>query len=279
MTSPTQTNKQGFTLIELSIVLVIIGLIVGGVLVGQDLIKAAQIRATIAQIEKFDAAVNTFHGKYNGLPGDVANCSTFFAAASCPATGGSPPAAMVAGDGVLTDFSGTRVKLTGEVAAFFNHLYVANLIAEPMSNTTGITTAGQPTINTAFPAAKLGAGNFIVAYTGSATLAYPGMAGSSVYRLTGMTAIDADGDPTLTSALTSLEAFAIDAKKDDGTANSGIVQGTDNTANFNSAATPSTDAASTSYAGASSCLASATAYNTVTAANVRVCQLLMRTSF
>jgi prepilin-type N-terminal cleavage/methylation domain-containing protein len=44
----------GFTLIELSIVLVIIGLIVGGVLVGQDLVKAAGVRATISQIEKFN---------------------------------------------------------------------------------------------------------------------------------------------------------------------------------------------------------------------------------
>ncbi|MBY0407531.1 MAG: prepilin-type N-terminal cleavage/methylation domain-containing protein [Rickettsiales bacterium] len=39
----TETQEQGFTLIELSIVLVIIGLIVGGVLVGQDLIRAAEI--------------------------------------------------------------------------------------------------------------------------------------------------------------------------------------------------------------------------------------------
>ena len=44
-------QERGFTLIELSIVLVIIGLIVGGVLVGQDLIRAAQVRATISQIE------------------------------------------------------------------------------------------------------------------------------------------------------------------------------------------------------------------------------------
>ena len=42
-------RHQGFTLIELSIVLVIIGLIIGGVLVGRDMIHAAQIRATISQ--------------------------------------------------------------------------------------------------------------------------------------------------------------------------------------------------------------------------------------
>ena len=51
--------KKGFTLIEMSIVLVIIGLIIGGVLLGRDLISAAAVRAQIAQIEKYNAAVNT----------------------------------------------------------------------------------------------------------------------------------------------------------------------------------------------------------------------------
>ena len=50
-TAPDDTivtdQQKGFTLLELSIVLVIIGLIIGGILVGQDLIKAAEIRATV----------------------------------------------------------------------------------------------------------------------------------------------------------------------------------------------------------------------------------------
>src|ERR1700735_2969244 len=68
---PAPTAQRGFTLIELSIVLVIIGLIVGGVLVGQDLIRAADVRAQISQIEKYQTAVNTFRGKYGYLPGDI----------------------------------------------------------------------------------------------------------------------------------------------------------------------------------------------------------------
>jgi prepilin-type N-terminal cleavage/methylation domain-containing protein len=64
--------RAGFTLIELSIVLVIIGLVVGGVLVGRDLICAAELRAQISQIEKYNTAVNTFYGKYGGLPGPLA---------------------------------------------------------------------------------------------------------------------------------------------------------------------------------------------------------------
>ena len=64
-------RKSGFTLIELSIVLVIIGLIIGGVLVGQDLINAATIRAQISQIEKYNTAVRAFELKYGYLPGDM----------------------------------------------------------------------------------------------------------------------------------------------------------------------------------------------------------------
>src|SRR3954468_21990802 len=69
--------ERGFTLIELSIVLVIIGLIVGGVLVGQDLIRAAEIRATVGQYEKYNTAINTFRSKYNGLPGDIVGPGAF----------------------------------------------------------------------------------------------------------------------------------------------------------------------------------------------------------
>lgn len=67
----TLPQKAGFTLIELSIVLVIIGFLVGGVLVGQTLLTAAAVRAQATQIEKYNAAVNTFYGKFQYLPGDM----------------------------------------------------------------------------------------------------------------------------------------------------------------------------------------------------------------
>jgi prepilin-type N-terminal cleavage/methylation domain-containing protein len=63
--------RAGFTLIEMAIVLVIIGLIAGAVVVGQDLMRAAGVRATISQIEKYNTAVNTFREKYGYLPGDI----------------------------------------------------------------------------------------------------------------------------------------------------------------------------------------------------------------
>lgn len=72
-------SKSGFTLIELSIVLVIIGLVVGSILFGRDLIRTAELRRDITQIEKINVSVNTFKSKYNCLPGDCPNASDFFA--------------------------------------------------------------------------------------------------------------------------------------------------------------------------------------------------------
>ncbi len=79
-------NRHGFTLIELSIVLVIIGLIVGAIVLGQSLIRQAEIRSLISDVDKIRAAINTFKEKYNCLPGDCANATDFFGTASggCP---------------------------------------------------------------------------------------------------------------------------------------------------------------------------------------------------
>ena len=64
-------KNNGFTLVELSIALVIIGLLVGGILVGRDLIESARIRTQVRQIEQLNTAANTFKNKYGSLPGDI----------------------------------------------------------------------------------------------------------------------------------------------------------------------------------------------------------------
>jgi prepilin-type N-terminal cleavage/methylation domain-containing protein len=71
-------SVRGFTLIEMSIVLLIIGLIVGGVLVGQSLIKSATLKSIITDEQKYITAVNTFRGKYNELPGDMVDATNFW---------------------------------------------------------------------------------------------------------------------------------------------------------------------------------------------------------
>ncbi len=65
--------KNGFTLVELAIVLVIVGLLVGGTLAGQSLVEQAKIHKQIRALRELDLAVNTFRSKYGSVPGDVNN--------------------------------------------------------------------------------------------------------------------------------------------------------------------------------------------------------------
>jgi prepilin-type N-terminal cleavage/methylation domain-containing protein len=66
-------RQQGFTLIEIALVLVIIGLLLGGVLKGRELITSARARNVIQQQENIKAAYYGFFDRYGALPGDYAN--------------------------------------------------------------------------------------------------------------------------------------------------------------------------------------------------------------
>lgn len=63
-------RNQGFTLIEIAIVLVIIGLLLGGILKGQELITSARVRNLISQQDGVKAAFYGFQDRFRGLPGD-----------------------------------------------------------------------------------------------------------------------------------------------------------------------------------------------------------------
>jgi prepilin-type N-terminal cleavage/methylation domain-containing protein len=76
-------RTQGFTLIEIAIVLVIIGLLLGGVLKGQELITGARVRNLISQQDGIKAAFFGFQDRYRALPGDYAAASQNI---KCPST-------------------------------------------------------------------------------------------------------------------------------------------------------------------------------------------------
>ncbi len=74
-------QKNGFTLIELSIVLVIISLIVGGVIGGKSLIHSARLQAVITEVTQFRTAINTFKLQYDAIPGDMRDAYDYWGTA------------------------------------------------------------------------------------------------------------------------------------------------------------------------------------------------------
>tara|TARA_B100001123_G_C15281552_1_gene1014171 strand:- start:177 stop:971 length:795 start_codon:yes stop_codon:yes gene_type:complete len=81
--------NRGFSLVELSIVLVILGLLTGGILTGQSLIRAAELRSLTAHISTLQTSMHSFRDKYFALPGDMRNATDFWGAANSSGAGGN----------------------------------------------------------------------------------------------------------------------------------------------------------------------------------------------
>lgn len=104
-------KKSAFTLVELAIVIVIIGLLVGGVLQGQELIKQAEVRSVIKQVQDYEAAIRIFKEKYGKYPGDINNATTYL---------GSTAVSPGNGD--------NNINLVSETLALWQHLGLAKMI-------------------------------------------------------------------------------------------------------------------------------------------------------
>lgn len=72
--------QKAFSLVELSIVLVILGLLTGGILGGQALIRAAELRSISSDLSSYQTTINTFKDKYFSMPGDMPNALLFWPA-------------------------------------------------------------------------------------------------------------------------------------------------------------------------------------------------------
>lgn len=78
----TKNNNSGFTLVEVSIVLVVIGLLIGSILVAVNILQNARITSTISTLQSIQSAVSTYNQNYGAVPGDDAKADTRFGLAN-----------------------------------------------------------------------------------------------------------------------------------------------------------------------------------------------------
>ena len=210
--------RKGFTLIELSIVLVIIGLLIGGILVAQSMISSAKLNAFVRQIQQYDIAMSNFQQKYNGIPGD----SPLFNSVGCATT---------KGDGLIdwkqSDCSESQnYSDTSEVGKVWLDMQYAGVLND--GNTYVAFAGGNISTNSSaanLPAAKMGKNAGLMAISGVDGQGFLSALKGFYYicnfsQSTGGVSLGGAGF----NAFNGREGLEIDSKMDDGNAGSGTIR-------------------------------------------------------
>jgi prepilin-type N-terminal cleavage/methylation domain-containing protein len=120
-----KSQQSGFTLVEIAIVLVIIGLLLGGILKGQELINSAKVKNLANDFRVIPTYIYAYQDKFKTLPGDDPQVVPHVGATGTQ--GANPPA----GNGVIDGAWNAAANSGLESALFWQHVRLANLAAGP----------------------------------------------------------------------------------------------------------------------------------------------------
>ncbi len=200
--------RLGFTLFEMMVVLVVIGLVMGAMFIGRDLYIAARGRGIVKEANLYKQAFAEFRIKYDQLPGDLKNPADYWPA----------EAQLHAGNGnglIVWSSEGPAAWRELQLAGFINNpIVVHDPAACPVVGEPGRNCYAKPGVNIPGSSAITGAGWTIALHKLTVT--------NALY----FGAFDGVSIATL-PILSSLEAFAIDSKIDDGIAGRGTMRARD----------------------------------------------------
>jgi prepilin-type N-terminal cleavage/methylation domain-containing protein len=245
------SKKSAFSLIELSIVLIIIGLLIAGVTGGASLIKSSELRAAISEARGWSTAVNGFYNQFNAFPGDynvaigsatgaAGNSNSqinAFTAANNPSGTASTTAGCVttgvpaAGCSYEDNVAWVQLKNAGVVDT--------NIVSAPTLAATWLA-ATNASYGVTNPQSKIKSSGWLFDYgSANGSTAGTNQLGQNVVILSGAPsgAPDAtnsyvNGTAKASGAITPADALSIDTKVDDGKYSTGRIQGINPNATF-----------------------------------------------
>ncbi|MDX2082556.1 MAG: prepilin-type N-terminal cleavage/methylation domain-containing protein [Rickettsiales bacterium] len=241
------SKKSAFSLIELSIVLIVIGLLIAGVTGGASLIKSSELRSIMGEARAYSVAVSGFYSQYSYLPGDYA---TSIGGAAAPST------TTAAYAGSSSSAQNARIEYnTASVATYLSESVAAwdQMVKSGTVDIPSLTLAATTTAQVAgtnMPASKIKSAGWHFDYrtsvgttgTDYGSTVNEGAAAAPAYQnvvvLTGTTTAASTTDTTsialtlvngatnlASASVTGPDAMSIDTKIDDSFANAGRVRG------------------------------------------------------
>jgi prepilin-type N-terminal cleavage/methylation domain-containing protein len=236
--------SAGFTLMEMAIVLVIIGIIIGGIMFGKSVLVTSRLQTVMTDEDNYATAVANFRQTYQALPGDMANATSNWGTSSGGCPGGTGSGTCNGnGDGMIgPSGSGTEP----ESFRFWQQLYLAGMMNKSLS---GVATSGgalNATIGTNVPAGSILGSGFIVGWYGTADATniyvFPGFYGNVLVFGATYPNLGTSGP-----ILTPDQAAAMDAKIDDGIPGTGKVRAMISTSSVTPNCTTSANIATAKY--------------------------------
>jgi prepilin-type N-terminal cleavage/methylation domain-containing protein len=202
-------NLSGITLLELSIVLAVIGLLASGVNLASDLIKSGKVAKDIATIKAYSNAVADFQDKYNSLPGDFSQAVAVLGASE-NGNGNGIIAESNSGIGSFPLWEDNTIG-TNEIPLVFQQLSLAGLISGSFD---GSKSSVGVVLGTNFPEIRPNRGFMIYSDVNGKLNIYIGITSGDA---------GSAGNISYQFTYTPLEAYNIDRKMDDGLATNGFV--------------------------------------------------------
>ncbi len=209
---------------EMSVVIVIIGLVIGGIFLGRSLIRKSELNSITVELEKFKSAVNTFSDKYSALPGDMKNAASYWGTMTdCMVAENSIRTCNGDGDGLIETGVAATSTYGYENFQFWKHLANAGLIS---GNYTGVQDGAvnyYAVSSSNAPSGKLDGSLWNIAnFYSISSSAWYGFDGVYDHTLE-YGRYNKDQRPTY-GIITPKEAFEIDTKFDDGKPGTGNIR-------------------------------------------------------
>lgn len=213
MGCPHKQNLDGFTLVEMSIVMIIIGLLIGGTFGGMKLIENMEINRTIRELKSYESGAITFKDIYSRLPGDISNPSVRLNnCTTAPCSRGGNGDRVVGPGGVINT---TPMVVTDERFAFWHHLSAAGLIE-------GVTNVDDMAFGQGQPANGLGGGYRLERYINGSFYFPTNIVRGHILLLSGLESAAYTTQPEFHSVKCSSVA-KIDRSMDDGMPMTGAI--------------------------------------------------------